>query len=239
MKPERIDKMLSLCLSLSRGEVKKLLCDGVVTVDGDTVLNGSLKIFPDLVKLAVKGQPLELNRYVYIMQNKPKGILCASDGKGEMTVIDILPDEYKRRGLFPAGRLDRDTTGFCLITDDGDFAHRILSPKSLIPKTYHAKLDKEFDVDSASKEFAAGMIISAQTLLPAELTLLSGGTEPICEVVIREGKYHQVKLMFNKLGLTVTQLKRVKIGGLALDDALSEGNSRYLTKEELSLINKA
>lgn len=231
--------MLSLCLSLSRGEVKKLLYSGAVTVSGETVLDGSLKIVPDLIEVTVNGQPLKLKRYVYIMQNKPKGILSASDGRGEKTVIDILPDEYKRRGLFPAGRLDKDTTGFCLITDDGDFAHKILSPKALIPKTYHAKLDKEIDIDSAAKEFKSGITLSGQVLLPAELTLLSGGREPLCEVVIREGKYHQVKLMFEKLGLTVTELKRVKIGSLALDDTLNEGSSRYITKEELLLINKA
>lgn len=238
MKTERIDKMLSLCLSLSRNEVKKLLRSGAVTADGEAVVSGSIKILPDFAKVTVNGLPVEIKRHVYIMQNKPKGVISASDGKGEKTVIDILPNEYKRRGLFPAGRLDKDTVGFCLITDDGSFAHKILSPKSLIPKTYHAKLDRELDIISASNEFAKGMTLSGQTLLPAELSLISGGSTPVCKVVIREGKYHQVKLMFNKLGIEVTELKRVKIGDLALDSTLSKGDSRYITKQELLLIDK-
>ncbi len=236
MKTERIDKMLSLCTGLSRSEVKKLMREKSVSVNGESVIDGSLKIPENCFEVTVSGSPVVLRKYVYIMLNKPAGVICASDGKGEKTVIDVLPSQYKRRGLFPAGRLDRDTVGFCLVTDDGGFAHKILSPKSYVPKTYLARLDKPINIESAAMAFREGMDIAGEKLLPAVLLLVSGGDRPLCEVVIQEGKYHQVKLMFGKLGYAVTMLKRTKIGGLELDRTLAEGECRYITDSELSAI---
>lgn len=230
--------MLSLCAGLSRSEVKKLIREKSVSINGETVSDGSLRIPENRFEVTVSGSPVVLRKYVYIMLNKPAGVISASDGKGEKTVIDILPARYKRRGLFPAGRLDRDTVGFCLITDDGSFAHRVLSPKSRVPKTYLARLDKPINIESAAKVFSQGMELAGEKLLPADLSLVSEGDRPLCEIVIQEGKYHQIKLMFGKLGYTVTELKRTKIGGLKLDQTLAEGECRFITDIELLMIDK-
>ncbi|MGI6745286.1 MAG: Ribosomal small subunit pseudouridine synthase A [Firmicutes bacterium ADurb.Bin300] len=238
MKAERIDKILSICMGLARSEVKKLIREGCVTFEGKTISDGSFKIPYGCPDIEVSGSPLDLKEHVYIMLNKPPGVICASDGKGEKTVIDILPEGYKRRSLFPAGRLDKDTEGFCLITDDGIFAHKILSPKSHVPKTYLAHLEKPIDIEEAAALFAKGLYLGGEQLLPAALRLVSGGDKPLCEIVLNEGKYHQVKLMFSQLGNTVLELKRTHIGRLKLDETLASGECRYLTDEELLLITK-
>lgn len=168
------------------------------------------------------------------MMNKPQGVISASDGKGEKTVVDLLPDDMKRRGLFPAGRLDKDTTGFVLLTDDGEFAHSILSPSKHIDKTYVAHLDKPITAELV-EDFRSGMTLNGEKLLEAEITPIDGDLT-VCKVVLRQGLYHQVKRMFKKHGITVTALDRVKMGNLSLDSSLKAGESRYLTAEELDLI---
>lgn len=236
MKKERIDKLIASQGLLSRNDVKTMVKRGEVSVNGVVIKDSSVKVsYED--DIVVNGKPLKQTEFTYIMLNKPKGVVSASEDKRDKTVIDILPDELKRKNLFPAGRLDKDTTGFCLITDDGDFAHRILSPSRHVDKTYIATVDKKINFANARKAFKDGIVLADGTvLLSADLELLSDDDNQSFKVVIKEGKYHQVKRMFASLGTTVIELKRVSIGGLVLDDNLEEGEARLLTAEELSKI---
>ena len=166
--------------------------------------------------------------------NKPTGVISASNGKGEKTVIDVLPPDMKRKKLFPAGRLDKDTTGFMLITDDGELAHSILSPKNHIPKTYIAKLDKPFN-DEIIKEFEKGIELKDAKCMGASLEAVDGDYR-VGKVIIKQGMYHQIKRMFSHFSINVVELKRIKMGSLDLDENLKMGECRYLTKEEISAL---
>ena len=179
-------------------------------------------------------EELNSKKFVYIMMNKPSGVICASEDKNEKTVIDLLPDSMKRKGLFPAGRLDKDTTGFVLITDDGEFAHSVLSPSRHVEKTYIAKLDKPFD-EIIITEFENGVELSDEKLLPAKLEA-AGGDFTTAKIVIKQGIYHQIKRMFKKYGITVVKLNRIKMGNLSIDESLAPGEARYITDDELLLI---
>ncbi len=233
---ERLDKILSLALKLSRTDVKRLIKKQSVTVNGKNVKIGDIKIDPDADEVKVNGKLIAYQKYVYIMMNKPQGVISASNDKTQKTVVDLVSDELKRDGLFPAGRLDGDTTGFVLITDDGDFAHRILSPKNHVEKTYHARLAQRLS-EGDTEKFLNGIELKDGTLcLESKLSVIEDSDTPLVEVVIHEGKYHQVKRMFAALGNRVTELKRVKIGNLPLDESLEEGQCREITKEEIRLI---
>ena len=229
----RLDKILSTQLNISRTDAKALLKKGRVSVNG-TVTKPAATKCADSDIVTVDGEQIAYSKFVYIMMNKPQGVISASDGKGEKTVVDLLPDDMKRRGLFPAGRLDKDTTGFVLLTDDGEFAHSILSPSKHIDKTYVAHLDKPITAELV-EDFRGGMTLNGEKLLEAEVTPIDGDLT-VCKVVLRQGLYHQVKRMFKKHGITVTALDRVKMGNLLLDLSLKPGESRYLTAEELDLI---
>lgn len=231
---ERIDKVIAVSLNLSRADARAYIKKGLVSVNGSIIKNVGLKVDEAADTIICNGTCLEYNRFVYIMMNKPKGVISASEGKSDKTVIDILPDDMKRKNLFPAGRLDKDTTGFMLITDDGSFAHKILSPKNHIPKTYIAQLDKPFD-DSVIAEFEKGVELYDDLCMPAKLSAADGDYKTAI-VEIKQGMYHQIKRMFKKFGLTVIELKRIKMGGLYLDENLKSGACRYLTAEELEII---
>ena len=231
MKMQRLDKLISDKLNITRSQAKTLIKSGGVTVNGSAVSACDYKC-SDSDAITADGKEIDTRKFVYIMMNKPKGVISASDGRGEKTVLDLLPDDMRRKGLFPAGRLDKDTTGFVLLTDDGEFSHRILSPKSHIPKTYVATLDKPV-TDEVIRDFEAGMTLSEEKLLPARLTPLDDCT---AEVEISQGIYHQVKRMFKKHGITVTELKRIRMGALNLDENLEFGESRYLTTAEIDKI---
>lgn len=234
---ERIDKIISSQGQYSRSEVKKLIKGGRITLNGRVLKSSDEKADPDSCVIAIDGKPLGYKKHIYIMLNKPQGIVSATDDRDHKTVIDLVPKELKRAGLFPAGRLDGDTVGFVLITDDGDFAHRILSPKNHIMKTYHATLQRpvtQADIDA----FINGIELKDGTLcLEAQVKPLDSD-EPMAEIKICEGKYHQVKRMFAALGNKVVYLKRVKMGELCLDESLEEGQCREITAEELELITK-
>lgn len=230
---ERLDKILARELNITRTGAKALLRSGAVSVNGVVVKNGDTKCSSD-DDIVAEGKSISNNKYVYIMMNKPKGVVSASEGKGDTTVVDILPDDMKRRGLFPAGRLDKDTTGFVLITDDGEFAHSILSPSRHVDKEYTATLDKPFGDDLVA-DFENGMMLNDERLLSASVEPLNDD-RTIARVVLRQGLYHQVKRMFKKYGITVVELHRNSIGGLRLDDALEQGQARYLTQNEVDLI---
>ena len=239
MSKERLDKIIASSGLSTRSEVKNLIKKGLVKVNGTVILDCSVKFDCEVDDIVVDGKPLRKGKYVYIMLNKPKGVVSATNDPKDLTVVDILPEELKRKNLFPAGRLDKDTVGFCLITDDGDFAHNILSPAHHVTKTYIAELDKPVDFENAKKAFGDGVVLSDGTvLLSADLEIVENNGIPTYKVVIKEGKYHQVKRMFSSLGSTVKGLKRIKIGELCLDENLSEGEARLLTSEELLKITE-
>ena len=229
---ERLDKFLCSQSSLTRSEAGRAIRCGRVTVDGAVCRQAAQKINPEAQTVAVDGKVVGYAEYVYWMLNKPAGILCVSRDPKAPTVVDLLPPDARRKGLFPAGRLDKDTHGMVIITDDGDFAHRMLSPRHHIPKTYHARLDKPMPPDAAAR-FAAGITLGdGEACKPAQVHLLEEGETPLAEVILVEGKYHQIKRMFAAVGCHVEWLKRVKMGNLPLDETLAEGECRLLTPEE-------
>lgn len=231
---ERIDKIVAVSLGVSRSDARALIKKGSVAVNGETVKNISVRVDENSTLITCDGESLCYSKYVYIMMNKPKGVVSASEGEKALTVVDILPDEMKRKNLFPAGRLDKDTTGFVLITDDGDFAHKILSPKNHIPKTYIATLDKPFD-EKVITAFEQGVQLKDALCQSANIRAVEGDFTK-AEVTISQGMYHQIKRMFAKFGITVLELERIKMGALFLDKNLSLGESRYLTNDELEMI---
>ena len=233
----RLDKIIAAQGEYSRKDVKKLAQRGAITINGKVVKKSEEKIDPDRDIVCINGKKLMLRTHVYLMLNKPQGVVSASRDNRDKTVVDLVPPEFARKGLFPAGRLDKDTTGFVLITDDGDLAHRILSPKNHVSKTYIAVLDKPIR-DEHIGIFAEGMTIDGQE--ECKPALLSREPEwpvqPAVRVVLQEGMYHQIKRMFAALGMEVTALRRISMGGVWLDPALGDGECRELTPEELELI---
>ncbi len=234
---ERIDKIIASQGQYSRSEVKKLVKDGRVTLDGKVIKSSDVKTDPDKNDIAIDGKSIGYKKHLYIMLNKPQGVVSATEDTDHKTVIDLVPKDLRRDGLFPAGRLDGDTVGFVLITDDGDFAHRILSPKNHIMKTYHATLQRPV-TDEDINAFKNGVELKDGTLcLEAQVNPIDSD-KPMAEIQICEGKYHQVKRMFAALGNKVVFLKRVKMGNLSLDESLREGQCREITSEELKLIEE-
>lgn len=232
----RLDKLISSQGAYSRKEAQLLIKNGSVRVDGVIVRDRGYHIDPEINKVLVNSVPFEVSKFIYIMLNKPKGVVSATSDKDVKTVVDLVPDVYKKRNLFPAGRLDITTTGFVLITDDGDFAHKILTPKNHIEKTYEARLAAPID-EIQLKTVAEGIVLGDGTeCLPAKLRVLEDTENPLVEIKICEGKYHQIKRMFAAAGNGVIELKRTMMGSLKLDDSLNEGECRRITDEELLLI---
>ena len=228
---ERLDKVLSSQNVGSRKEIGMMAKKGRITVNGVVVKKADQKVDPEQDVIAVDGVEITFQRFVYYMMHKPAGVLSAARDSRAETVVDLLPPEMVRRDLFPAGRLDKDTEGLLILTDDGDFAHRMLSPKKQIYKEYHARLDHpvgEVDIEL----FAKGLELPDMTCLPAKLRILEDGAKPLVSIEICEGKFHQVKRMFAARGCTVTYLKRVRIGSLWLDETLEKGQTRALTEAE-------
>lgn len=247
---QRLDKVISAQTSLSRKDVHKLLSKGQVTVNGEVVRAFDSRVNLDTDQVAVGGQPLRLTRHSYLMMNKPKGVVSATSDQTLPTVVDLVPEELRRSGLFPAGRLDKDTTGFVLLTDDGELAHRILSPRSHVPKTYLVTLDKPVP-ESLVEAFWQGVELAPEKrdrhklerlpqketrikCKPARLELAKNPFE--ARVTIGQGMYHQVRRMFAAFDLTVTNLHRSRIGGLDLDPTLEPGACRSLSEKELALL---
>ncbi len=234
----RIDKFISSQMNISRTDAKKILRNSVVTLNGENIAKGDIIVDTEVDSVSVNGKNLCFKEFVYIMQNKPSGVVSASNSPKDVTVIDILPESLKRKGLFPAGRLDKDTVGFVLITDNGEFAHNILSPAHHVKKTYIVKVEDELS-EAAFRRFREGMKIGDELFKPAELRLLENKSDDgkfLYEIKIVEGRYHQIKRMFASAGSPVIQLKRTAIGGLMLDAGLSDGESKELSSEELEKI---
>lgn len=232
---ERLDKVLASLNIGSRRDVGVLIRKGTVTVNGEVIKKIDTKVDGEVDILCVNGVTLQFRRQLYFMMNKPSGVLSAARDSRMETVLDLLPAEFQKRGLFPAGRLDRDTEGLLILTNDGAFAHKMLVPKSGIQKVYHAKIDVPI-TQKDRERFAEGLAIGELQCLPAVLEVLEKGNEPWAQVTICEGKFHQVKRMFAACGKTVLYLERVKIGNLQLDPKLDRGQTRELTEHEKDAI---
>jgi 16S rRNA pseudouridine516 synthase len=231
---ERIDKLLASTGKWSRREVKDLVRQGRVLAGGRPVLRPEEKLDPAAARLTVDGQEVDCAPFVYVMLHKPAGLLSATEDPRQPTVLDLLPPELRRRGLFPVGRLDKDTTGLLLLTDDGDLAHQLLSPKKHVDKVYLAQVEGRVDGEDV-RALAAGMVLEdGLHCLPAGLEPLGDGSS--CLVTLREGKYHQVKRMLAARGKPVVSLHRRRMGPLALDEDLPSGTWRFLTEEEVSIL---
>lgn len=229
---ERLDKVLANTGRWSRKEVRDLCRAGRVTVDGQVIRKSETKVAEDAT-MAVDGTPVMTETTVWIMLHKPDGVVSATEDARETTVLSLLPEHYQRMGLFPVGRLDKDTEGLLLLTNDGDLAHRLLSPKKHVDKVYYVETDGVLDEEDVDA-FRQGMTLGDGTVcLPAELRPLGGNRG---EVTLREGKYHQVKRMLAARGKPVRYLKRISFGPLPLDEALSKGEWRALTPEERALL---
>ena len=225
----RLDKFLSDMGAGTRSEIKKDIKAGHVTVDGMPVKDPATKVTENSV-VTFRGQTVGYESYVYYMLNKPAGVISASEDPREETVVDLIT-EQKRKDLFPVGRLDRDTEGLLLITNDGELAHRLLSPKHHVDKTYFARVSEDV-MDSDVTLFAEGLILpDGLECMPAELEILDPPTEVY--ITIREGKFHQIKRMFEAVGNEVLYLRRLSMGPLELDPDLPEGSYRRLTPEEI------
>lgn len=218
----RTDKYVSSQRTdLSRADVKKLIRAGRITINGRKALTADEKV-PDGAVVCVDGVPINFREHIYIMLNKPQGYVCSTREGASPTVLELVPPELRRRGLFPAGRLDKDTEGFVLITDDGALAHDMLAPGKHVPKTYFVRLEKEYN-EKYAHIFAEGITIDGgEKCLPAEAE--ADPSDPFaCTLVLHEGKFHQVKRMFEAVGNRVVFLKRIRIGNLALSADLGLG----------------
>ena len=229
----RLDKFLADMGAGTRSDIKKDIRKGKVTVGGETVKSADLQVDPES-DVCYCGRKITYAVNEYYMVNKPAGVISASDDARQSTVIDLLPDE-KRQDLFPVGRLDKDTTGFVLITDDGEFAHRILSPKNHIDKTYVVSLRDNIEEEAVSLLENGITLRDGTAFLPSKIKILS---DKECEITICEGKYHQIKRMFCAVGNEVTNLRRIKMGRLFLDERLRDGECREITADELKMISE-
>lgn len=230
----RLDKYLAETAQCTRSEAKTMLSKGRVTVNGAMCKKGDAQL-KEGDSVAVDGQPLSYQKFVYLMLNKPEGVVSASTDKRDTTVVDLVGDAYPRRELFPAGRLDKTSTGFVLLTDDGGFAHDILAPKRHVSKTYTVVIDTPL-TDEMRKGFAEGVTLADGTALsPAEVEVLTPDGLTV-RVKLKQGVYHQIKRMFGMYGAGVNALHRDAIGGLALDPALEPGQWRELSDDEVAEI---
>ena len=228
----RLDKFVAQSAQLSRKEARDAIRRGAVCVEGAVCRKAEAEV-ADTAAVTLAGKPLAYaGRCVYLMLDKPKGVVSAAEDARDVTVVDLVRGAYPRRNLFPAGRLDKDSTGFVLLTDDGAFAHDILSPAKHVPKTYEVLLDTPL-TQAMVDGFSAGVTLAdGQTMRPAQL---SPGTGGACSarVVLTQGVYHQIKRMFGVYGAGVVALRRTAIGGLALDGTLGPGGFRPITPDEL------
>lgn len=231
---ERIDKIIASQGQYSRKEVKALIAKRRIAVDGRVVSSSSEKADPMTMLLTVDGKPLEFKRNLYLVLNKPKGYVSATEDREHPTVLELVPQEYRGRDLFPAGRLDRDTTGLMIITDDGVLAHNILAPKKHVPKRYHVELDIPV-TEEMRLGFSEGVMLNDGVCKAADL-IKTG--EKTAEVTLREGRYHQIKRMFGCFGAEVLELKRFGMGKLSLPEDLAEGECREMSEEELALLQE-
>ena len=227
----RIDKFISEQAGITRSEAKTAIKKKQVTINGVVVKSADTKLDTEKDTVTYNGKELTYRKFMYIMLNKPDGVVCATRDELSETVLQLLPPELIRKGLFPAGRLDKDTEGFVFITDDGALAHKMLSPKSHVEKEYIVTLEKPYE-EKYKDIFKNGITIDGgEKCMPAELIFTDD--KHIVKLILHEGKYHQVKRMMQAVGNKVTHLKRTRIGGIMLDDTLESGKAREITREEI------
>lgn len=238
MKKERLDKILSNLGYGTRKEVKMMVKDGLVEVNGKVVKDSSIHVDPEKDEILVDGEKVFYREFIYLMMNKPKGVITATYDDVEKTVLDLIDDEYKVFSPSPVGRLDKDTEGLLILTNDGELNHFLLSPKRHVPKKYYAKVLGRVTEDDV-KKFRKGVALDdGYRTLPSDLEILVSGEVSEIELVIYEGKYHQVKRMFEAVGKKVIYLKRIEFGPLKLDENLGLGEYRELTDEEVELLRE-
>lgn len=233
---ERLDKLVSTAAGISRNDARIAIKTGRVLVDGNMVKDFAQKT-DTAAQLSLNGEDITYRKYVYFMLNKPAGILSASNDKQRKTVVDIVAESCRVKGLFPVGRLDKDTTGLLIITNDGDYGHKVISPKSFIEKEYVAAVDKpitEKDIEILSLGVT---LADGNKCRPAAVTVLSNDRKEV-SIVITEGKYHEIKRILGVVGAGVNSLNRIRIGKLPLDGQLAQGEYRELTEEECDLVLK-
>lgn len=226
----RIDKFLTATGTCTRSEAAKAVRRGEVTVDGRAVKSPSEQIDPEKVTICFGGQPIEYRKYIYIMMNKPEGVVSSTED-GDTTVIDLLPEKYRRMNLFPCGRLDKYTVGFVLLTNNGPLGHYLLSPKHHVEKKYVFRVEKPLSDDDIAR-MEAGIDIGGYTTAPCKVERRGDAYE----ITLTEGKYHQIRRMVEKVGSKVLFLERITFGNIALDRSLERGDWRFLTPDEIGLL---
>lgn len=231
----RLDKFISESMAISRADAKKLITKSMVTVNGAVVKKSDIKIDTDTDEIKANGKLLTHEEFVYIMLNKPVGVVSASTDKNDVTVIDLVKDEFPRRNLFPAGRLDKTSTGFVLITDDGQFAHDILSPKHHVPKTYIVTVDSPVTEDVV-KAFEEGVILADGQLMKSA-AIIPQGDGYTATIILHQGVYHQIKRMLGVFDIGVNTLHRTTIGALEMPMDLQPGEYIKLTPDQLAKID--
>ncbi len=231
---ERIDKIISEHTHYTRKEIKKLISQRAVYVNSEEVKRPESKFDETDISIKINGKEIEIRKHIYLLLNKPKGYISATETKSDKTVLDLVPAEYKYRNLFPAGRLDKDTTGLMLITDDGEFAHNILSPRKHVQKEYEVVLDIPVTMAMA-EEFRNGVNLNDGECKTAFLEITGEFT---AKVTLTEGRYHQIKRMFGCFGAKVVELNRIRIGNLYLPKDLNLGEIKEATEEELEKIQE-
>lgn len=237
-KTQRLDKVLSNFGFGTRSELRRIIKDGLVKVDGVLVNDASMHVDPEASRIEVEGKLLNYRQFVYVMMNKPAGVISATYDPKLKTAIELLPPELACFDLFPAGRLDIDTEGMLLLTNDGQLAHNLLSPVKHVDKRYYALIDGVVTQDDVER-FKQGVILDdGYRSMPAELEIIKTDTlyRSEIEVVLHEGKFHQVKRMFEAVGKKVIYLKRIQMGGLRLDESLKTGECRELSPAEVDML---
>jgi len=235
---QRLDKVLSNYGFGSRKELKEAFKTGQVLVDGNVAKDPGLHVDPEKSEIVINGDKLCYKKYIYLMMNKPQGVISATEDNVHKTVLDLVPLEYEHFELFPAGRLDIDTEGFVLLTNDGQLAHDILAPKKHVPKRYYAKIEGVVTQEDMAS-FKEGVVLEdGYKSLPAELEIITSDEISVIEISIVEGKFHQIKRMFEAVDKKVIFLKRLQMGGLRLDENLKPGELRELRDGELELLQQ-
>lgn len=233
----RIDKMLSNVGLGSRKQIKQDAKKGSIKINDVIEKDSSRIIDTDVDIVKYNGETVRYVKFIYLMMNKPPGVVSATEDNYDKTVIDLLNDEDKFYNPFPVGRLDKDTEGLLLLTNNGQLAHDLLSPKKHVDKTYFAEVAEEVTEEDI-EAFNKGILLTNENYktLPAKLEIIESGYPSTCYVTIKEGKFHQVKRMFNAVNNEVTYLKRISMGQINLDDKLKLGEYRHLTEEELAML---
>lgn len=230
MEKQRLDKFIANQLNISRRDARNGIRKGNAAVNGSVITDAACLLDVGNDKIEYEGNSVDYKKFIYIIMNKPAGVLSAATDKSRKTVIDLVPEGMRRQGLFPVGRLDKDTTGMLIITDDGEFAHNCISPKKMIPKAYIAELDGPVN-DTIINKFKSGIVLADGTVCKsAILERLNGNT---VRIIITEGKYHQIKRMFGTQNLGVNKLHRESIGKLRLPQNLKAGECVELSRQEL------